>query len=188
MISSEKQPCKIRPCGRSEADLITLQQISRETFRETFSDTNTPENMSRYLSDNLSLGKLRIELYNEDSSFYFLEHDTNVIGYLKINTGSAQTENKYERCVEIERIYVLSSYQGKGTGRLLLNYALESARRMNAPFVWLGVWEYNQRAIAFYQKNGFTAFDKHLFILGDDEQTDIIMRRFLQTDTNEAHP
>lgn len=181
MITPEHQTYNIRLCSQTETDLITLQQISRETFRETFADSNTPENMTRYLTENLSLGNLRTELLNEDSSFYFLEHDTNVIGYLKINIGSAQTENKYERSLEIEQIYILSSYQGKGTGKLLLDHALEIARNMKVSIVWLGVWEHNLRAISFYQKHGFTAFDKHVFMLGDDEQIDIIMKKLLDT-------
>lgn len=176
MIPPEHQTYTIRRCNQTEPDLITLQQISRETFRETFADSNSPENMSRYLTDNLSIEKLTTELSNEDSSFYLLEYDTNVIGYLKINVGSAQTENKYERSLEIERIYILRSYQGKGTGKLLLEHALCVASDMKASFVWLGVWEHNLRAIAFYRKFGFEVFDQHVFVLGDDQQTDLLMR------------
>lgn len=176
MISSEYQTYSIRPCTYSDSDLINLQQISRQTFRETFMDSNTTENMTQYLTENLSLEKLRTELSNEGSSFYFLEYETNIIGYLKINAGTAQTENKYEGSLEIERIYILSAYQGKGTGKLLLDHALEAARLMKASFVWLGVWENNMRAIAFYQKHGFEAFDKHVFMLGNDEQIDLLLR------------
>jgi ribosomal protein S18 acetylase RimI-like enzyme len=181
MMPSVSRHFNVRTCSQRNADLTTLQQISQQTFLESFADVNSPENMSRYLTENMSVDKLRTELSNEDSSFYFLEHDTNVIGYLKINTGSAQTENKYERSLEIERIYILRSYQGQGTGKLLLEHALELARNMKVSFVWLGVWEYNQRAIAFYHKHGFTAFDKHVFMLGDDEQIDIIMKKLLDT-------
>lgn len=179
MIPPEHQTYTIRRCHQTEADLLTLQQISRETFRETFADSNSPENMSRYLSDNLSIEKLLTELSNKDSSFYLLEYDSNIIGYLKINVGSAQTENKYERSLEIERIYILSSFQGQGTGKILLEQALAVARTMKAEFVWLGVWEHNQRAIGFYRKHGFVEFDQHIFILGDDEQLDIMMKKYI---------
>ena len=99
------------------------------------------------------------------------------MGYLKLNGGNSQTELKDERTLEIERIYVLSSWYGKQVGQLLYNKAIEVALELNADYIWLGVWEENQRAIRFYERNGFVAFDKHIFRLGDDEQTDIMMKR-----------
>lgn len=157
-------------------DLHLLQQISRETFQETFADSNSQENMNTYLSENLSLDKLRAELSNPDSFFYFATQDTNVIGYLKINKGNAQSEKISDRSVEIERIYARSAYHGKGVGQMMLEFAIDKARELEADQVWLGVWEENPRAIAFYQKNGFTEFDRHEFRLGDDIQTDILMK------------
>jgi len=86
---------------------------------------------------------------------------------------------KDNNALEIERIYVLKEYHGKEIGQLLYNKAIEVARDKKASYLWLCVWENNERAISFYKKNGFTAFDKHIFTLGDDEQTDIMMRLFL---------
>jgi ribosomal protein S18 acetylase RimI-like enzyme len=162
------------------ADLDMLQQISRETFQETFAASNTEENMNSYLSENLSTDKLRHELNNPDSLFYFAIHDTNVIGYLKINKGAAQSEKISDRSIEIERIYALASYHGRGVGQRLLEFAINKARDLNAAQIWLGVWEENHRAIAFYRKNGFIEFDRHEFRLGDDIQTDIMMKIDLQ--------
>ncbi|SMG52036.1 GNAT family N-acetyltransferase, partial [Sphingobacterium psychroaquaticum] len=99
-----------------------------------------------------------------------------VIGYLKINFGQSQTELKDEKALEIERIYVLKEYHGKNVGQVLYQKAMEIAKEKKADYVWLGVWEENPRAISFYKKNGFVEFDKHIFKLGDDEQTDIIMK------------
>ena len=99
-----------------------------------------------------------------------------VIGYLKLNFGQSQTELKDDKALEIERIYVLQEYHGKKAGQLLYDKAIEVARNKNMDYVWLGVWEENHRAISFYKKNGFTEFDKHIFKLGDDEQTDIMMK------------
>lgn len=158
------------------ADLHKLQQISRETFQETFAGSNSQENMNTYLSENLSLDKLRSELNNPDSFFYFATQDTNVIGYLKINKGNAQTEKISDRSIEIERIYTLAIYHGKGIGQMLLEYAIKRGIELHANTVWLGVWEENLRAIAFYRKHGFTEFDRHQFRLGDDIQTDILMK------------
>lgn len=158
-------------------DLIRLQAISRQTFTEAFAAGNTEENMSRYLEEGFSTKQLAAELDNEYSQFYFAEQDGSVIGYLKLNIGPAQTELKEDKGLEIERIYVLEACYGQKVGQLLYHKAIEVAREMQAEYVWLGVWEENRRAIRFYEKNGFVAFDKHLFRLGSDEQTDLLMKR-----------
>jgi len=98
------------------------------------------------------------------------------VGYLKLNFGSSQTELKDDRALEIERIYVLKEFHGKSVGQELYEKAIYVARQKNADYVWLGVWEQNPRAINFYKKNGFIEFDKHIFKLGEDEQTDIMMK------------
>src|SRR5688572_13755352 len=156
-------------------DIHQLVNISRQTFLETFSSMNSSENMNKYLEENLTLKKLTAELNNSDTEFYFAETDKQAIGYLKINTSDAQTELKNENSLEIERIYVLKEYLGKKAGQLLFDKALAIAKKKKVELVWLGVWEENSRAINFYKKNGFVQFDKHIFMLGDDEQTDIMM-------------
>ncbi|MGE6398058.1 GNAT family N-acetyltransferase [Chryseobacterium scophthalmum] len=160
-------------------DLIALQQIGRKTFEETFSESNSKENMEKYLQEGFSEEKLLDELADENSEFYFAIDDGDIIGYLKINFGNAQTELKDNKGLEIERIYVLSKYHGKKVGQLLYDHAVEIATKSLAKYVWLGVWEENPRAINFYKKNGFVEFDKHIFVLGDDEQTDIMMKKEL---------
>ena len=157
-------------------DINPLQKISRQTFFETFSDRNTKENMNQYLADEFSTEKLTTELKNPDAQFYFALLDGNVMGYVKLNVGQSQTEIKDEKALEIERIYVLRECQGKKVGQLLYEKAIEIAKETNADFVWLGVWEENEKAIRFYKKNGFVAFDKHIFKLGSDEQTDLMMK------------
>lgn len=158
-------------------DLEQLQLISRQTFTETFAEVNTAENMAKYLAEELSLEKLSAELSNSSSAFYFAAEGERIIGYLKLNTGHSQTELIDSKAVEIERIYVLREFHGKNIGQLLYDKAIEFSKGKKADFVWLGVWEENQRAIRFYEKNGFVAFDKHIFRLGEDEQTDIMMRK-----------
>ncbi len=132
--------------------------------------------MQKYLDNSLSLKQLSDELEDENSEFYFAIHKNEVIGYLKVNHGDAQTELKDQSSLEIERIYVLKEFQGKAVGQLLYERALQIANQMEVDYVWLGVWEKNPRAIAFYKKNGFVEFDKHIFRLGEDDQTDIMMR------------
>ena len=160
-------------------DVAQLQQIGRQTFSETFTASNSVQNMRTYLADGFAVEKLRAELQNSHSYFYFAELGTAVIGYLKVNTGPAQTEQQAANAFEIERIYVLQQYHGQRVGQLLYDQAMQLAAQAQADYVWLGVWEENPRAIRFYQKNGFVAFDRHVFKLGDDEQTDILMKRSL---------
>lgn len=163
-------------------DLEVLQKIGRRTFHETFALNNTEENMNKYLDESFSVYKLTNDLNNNNSEFYFAMLDDIVIGYLKINFEQSQTEVQDEKAIEIERIYVLKEYHGKKIGKLLLEKAIEIAKQKNAHYVWLGVWEKNLRAINFYKKNGFIEFDKHIFKLGNEEQTDIMMKLNLLND------
>lgn len=160
----------------SHSDIEQLQKIGKQTFSETFSAGNSEENMAKYLEEGFSLDKLTAELNDQNSEFYFAVFENSIIGYLKLNFGQSQTELKYDKTIEIERIYVLKSFHGKNVGQILYDKSLQIANQKNADYVWLGVWEANQRAINFYKKNGFVEFDKHIFKLGDDEQTDIMMK------------
>ncbi|WP_299987790.1 GNAT family N-acetyltransferase [uncultured Pontibacter sp.] len=112
-----------------------LQVISRQTFFETFSTGNTEENMNKYLEEELSVEKLTAELRDSNSQFYFATINDKIVGYLKLNTGQAQTELKDDRALEIERIYALKEYHGKGVGQALYEHAIQMARQMNADYV-----------------------------------------------------
>ena len=161
-------------------DIDKLQKIGKKTFQETFGSDNSEEDMKEYLEEGFSKQKIATELADEKSQFYIAEFGDNVIGYLKINTGQSQTEIKDENALEIERIYVLKEYHGKKVGQILYEKAIKISRQEKVNYVWLGVWEKNPRAIRFYQKNGFIEFDKHIFRLGDDQQTDIMMKLDLE--------
>jgi ribosomal protein S18 acetylase RimI-like enzyme len=163
----------------SYADLSALQAIGRKTFEETFAESNTEENMVAYLEDGFSEAKLGEELQNENSKFFFALLGDEVLGYLKVNVGDAQSEKQDSRAMEIERIYVLQQYHGKQVGFALYEQALAIAKARKAPYIWLGVWEENPRAIRFYQKQGFVEFGEHLFQLGDDAQRDVLMKLVL---------
>lgn len=163
----------------NENEVEQLQSISRQTFAETFSDSNSKENMDKYLTENLSIKKLSEELNNENSHFFFIKDGERNIGYLKLNMGPSQTEMKDETALEIERIYVIQEYQGKKVGQQLYEKAIQVAKEKKAQYVWLGVWEENHKAIQFYNKNRFEVFDKHVFVLGDEKQTDLMMRLFI---------
>lgn len=158
------------------ADAASLQAISLRTFVDTFAALNTPENMAKYVSERLSLAQIQAELAQPHSEFYFAMQDGSPIGYLKLNRGPAQTEPQGDDAVEIERIYIVQEYLGKGVAQELFAFALERARQVDARILWLAVWEENPRAIRFYEKCGFVEFGRHTFILGDDAQTDLMLR------------
>jgi ribosomal protein S18 acetylase RimI-like enzyme len=160
----------------NDSHIAALQQIGRQTFSETFAESNSAENMAKYLEEAYSYEKLNAELNDPNSIFYFAKMDQNVIGYLKLNFGASQTELKDKNALEIERIYVLKEFHGKKVGQLLFDKAIEIAKEYHVTYVWLGVWEENKRALQFYTKNGFIEFDQHIFVLGDEAQTDIMMK------------
>jgi ribosomal protein S18 acetylase RimI-like enzyme len=158
-------------------DVVKLVNISIATFKETFGGSNTDDDMSQYIDERLSKQQLSLELSNPNSQFYFAYLGGELAGYLKVNFASAQTESKLDNAMEIERIYALTEFHGKNVGRQLMQKALQLALHHAVDYIWLGVWEKNERAIQFYIKNGFEVFDQHIFVLGDDRQIDIMMKK-----------
>ncbi len=169
-----EQASEISKVTINEVEL--LRAISVQTFTETFAHQNSESDMQKYVSENLSIEQLTKELNTKGSSFYFLNLNSDVIGYLKINTGKVQTELKNDISLEIERIYIKQEFHGKNVGKKLLDKAIEIAKEHHYQYIWLAVWELNLKAIAFYKKHNFVEFDKHIFKLGDDEQIDIMMK------------
>ncbi|MFB0840694.1 GNAT family N-acetyltransferase [Paenibacillus oleatilyticus] len=160
-------------------DLLKLQEISCETFNETFKHQNSPENMNAYLERAFNLKQLEKELSNSSSQFFFVYCNHEVAGYLKVNTNDAQSEEMGDESLEIERIYIKNNFQKHGLGKYLLNQAIEIALECNKKKIWLGVWERNENAIAFYEKMGFVQTGAHSFYMGDEEQIDFIMTKTL---------
>ncbi|MGE7759754.1 GNAT family N-acetyltransferase [Peribacillus sp. NPDC097895] len=160
-------------------DSRKLQEISYETFNETFKHQNSPENMNTYLEKAFNLKQLEEELSNISSQFFFVYVDNEVAGYLKVNTNDAQSEEMGAESLEIERIYIKKKFQKHGLGRYLLKKAMEIAMERNNKKIWLGVWEKNENAIAFYKKLGFVQTGAHSFYMGDEEQVDFIMAKTL---------
>ncbi len=157
----------------------SLQEMSRETFADTFASENTPENMAAYMDKAFTLEQLQKELSHAESRFFYVYADGALAGYMKINTGAAQTEAMGDDALEVERIYVRRAFQGQGIGKLLLDHALHLAHTEQRSHIWLGVWEHNRKAISFYENKGFVQTAVHSFYMGDDEQFDWIMTRTL---------
>lgn len=165
----------IRPVAPQDVGL--LREISIKTFTDAFAPFNTPEDMQQYIGNNLSEARLLNEINTPGSYFYFAEKDGQVCGYLKLNTEGAQTDLKTQTdTLEIERIYVLSEFQNQKIGQYLFERSIDIARQSGKTTLWLAVWEHNPGAIAFYKRNGLAEFGSHNFKLGEDLQTDILMR------------
>lgn len=157
-------------------DINELQKVSVETFYDTFADQNTEKNMQDYLSNSYNFETLTEELKNKNSFFYFvLSDEDDIMGYLKLNINDAQSEDDFENALEIERIYIRKEFQKQGLGKVLYNIALTKATELEKQRIWLGVWEFNQNAKAFYQHLGFEFVGSHIFNMGADPQTDLIM-------------
>ncbi|MCL7745627.1 GNAT family N-acetyltransferase [Halalkalibacter alkaliphilus] len=168
---------KIKKCNLEELQI--LQEISIETFNETFKGQNSPENMKAYLEKAFHSKQLENELSNLFSQFFFVYFNKEVAGYLKVNTNDAQSEDMGGESLEIERIYIKNKFQKHGLGKYLLDKAMKMAVERNKKKVWLGVWEKNENAIAFYKKMGFVQTGAHSFYMGDEEQVDFIMTKTL---------
>lgn len=165
----------IRQCLKS--DLKTLEDISIETFQDAFAEMNTEETLQQYLQDAFSPSKLTEEISSAGSRFFFIFHNKDLAGYLKVNKSPDQTDINDPRSLEIERIYIRKSFQGKGLGKELMNFAFSLAKKSNLGYLWLGVWEKNTSAISFYKKMGFITSGKHKFMLGFEEQSDLVMKK-----------
>ena len=157
-----------------------LKEIGIYTFKESFAHLNTESDMKQYLEKSFNSNKLLSEMKNPESEFYFAELNGEVVGYLKLNYGKAQTEQSLQNSLELERIYILAKFQGNRIGQLFFDKALEVALEKKCKYLWLGVWERNEGALRFYKRNGLEPFDKHVFWLGDDKQYDIMMKLKLE--------
>lgn len=157
--------------------LELLRDISIKTFIETFESQNKKENIKQYLNTKMSLNNLKDELNNIYSYFYFIILKNKIIGYTKLNFESAQTEKIFiGKAFEVERIYLLSKYTRKGYGRKAFENIFQIGKKKGYEKIWLGVWEYNKNAIEFYKHLGFKMFSKHSFLLGNDNQTDLLLK------------
>ena len=163
----------IKPTTTS--DVEKLQKVSRETFKATFDPYTAPNDMVRFLEEDYETVKLVKEIENPNSRFYFLMVQNEIAGYLKINVGDAQTEHLRENALEVERIYLRSSFQHRGLGNVLLDFAEKTAREEGKDYMWLGVYEKNVPAQHFYKRHGFSKVSQHIFQVGSDPQTDWLL-------------
>ncbi len=159
-----------------ESDISALVLLSKTTFTKAFQKDNDPDDFESYLNTAFSRDTLLKQLRNQDSFFYFIYLNTQLLGYLKLNQHQAQTDIKTDDSMELERIYILEEFQGQGYGTLILQKLRKIGLQRNKRFLWLGVWEKNVNAIRFYERHGFVNFGTHPYYIGTDKQTDWLMK------------
>jgi diamine N-acetyltransferase len=161
-------------CGPEHAS--RLAEIAERTFKETYVDQVPADDMDAYLRSEFSLGQVRRDLQRHGTMYFLAELQGQPVGYLRVNLPGVQTDLDETDAVEIESIYVRADHQGTGIGRRLMEKAIAVARQADLQAVWLGVWEKNPNAIAFYERWGFRRFGTHAFRLGRTRHKDVLMK------------
>lgn len=161
-------------------DAALIADMSRQTFYETFASQNTPENMDKFMNEQFSREKLMAEVGAPDNIFLLAIDGADAVGYVRLLNNSNPDELPGKDSIEVVRIYALASSIGKGVGKALMMKCIDIAQGLNKDIIWLGVWEHNQRAIEFYSRLGFEKFSTHVFQLGNDPQTDWLMKKELK--------
>lgn len=174
-------------------DAARLADLGARTFQETFAGVNTPEDMRDYLRGAFSPEIQAAEIAQPGSQFLILERDGEAVGYARLLAGSTdpalQASDAWRdlRPVEISRVYLLQGLTGQRLGDVLMQGCIDLALQQGAEMAWLGVWEHNPRAVRFYRRWGFEPVGQHVFQLGSDAQTDLILaRRLSYTDSFSA--
>lgn len=157
-------------------DLEGLQALGRTTFYSTFGRFNKKEDMEEYLLQAFSLKQLRKEMGEEDSNFYLIEDRERLIGYMKLNFPSKGKEDRSKNSMEIQRIYILEDYQGKGLGKKLIEKAKKIGKNKDLDYIWLEVWKEDKGARTFYRRQGFSKIGERQVRFGKDIQTNNIMK------------
>lgn len=159
------------------ADAALLSELGARTFAETFAAENTPEDFAAYTTTAFSVAQITAELEDPAAVFLIAELNGTPAGYAKLCDGEPEKCIEGANPIELVRIYVSRDWLGRGVGQQLMRACLEEARQMGHETIWLGVWERNERAQAFYRKWNFRTVGEHIFRLGSDRQRDLVMER-----------
>lgn len=158
-------------------DLPELCAISKITFVDTYGEQNTPENLQKYLDEHFNEEQLKQELLTPNTHFLLAEFEKLIIGYAKLRVNTKEFLGK--NTIELERIYINKTFHGKSFGISLIQECVNLAEELQFDSIWLGVWEYNHKAINFYKKYGFEICGEHIFQFGEEAQTDYLMTKKL---------
>lgn len=156
-------------------DALKLSELSKSTFYDTYAAYNTEENMQLHMSS-FDPVQLTEEIGERGIVFFIAWLNGQMVGYTKLSEHVTLDELKDQNPIEIERIYVRPDLKGNKIGSKLVQYCVAYAKEIGKNVIWLGVWEHNPKAIAFYEALGFVKFGKHDFVLGSDVQNDWLMK------------
>lgn len=165
----------IRPL--TTADIPALRALAIRIYSETFGHLNSPENLAAFIESDYSVARFEEEFRQPGSLYYFAEEDGNVLGYLRLRDSHEVDHLLGPNTIELHRIYVDGQYHGMNVGNALMEFAINIAKEKKVDWLWLGVWEKNPRAQRFYERWGFEKFSEHIFQMGDDAQTDWLLRK-----------
>ncbi len=163
----------------SAADAHNIAVLSQQTFYDTFADFNSKEDMAKFMNESFSIEKLVAEFNDPRNIFLTAFINEELAGYAKITDSKNPDQLGTVDAIEINRIYAAQKAIGQGVGKALMEECLNIAILKSREWVWLGVWEKNERAISFYKKFGFEKFGEHDFVLGVDVQADWLMKKKL---------
>lgn len=175
MASSD--PVRFRRASMEDAEAVSA--FARRVFEETFGPDNDPRDMAMYSAKAFTPAVQSAELADPSRVCIVGEHGGEIASYALLRKQAMHESVGESDALEVERFYVDSRWQGRGTAGAMMDEVLRVARSAGAPAVWLGVWSENPRAIRFYEKHGFVDVGSHTFMLGTDEQIDRIMVRLL---------
>ena len=157
------------------ADAALVADLARRTFHDTFAATNDATDMALYLATAYGVDQQTRELNDRDITTLLVEVEGQAVAYAQVRGDHVPDCVTGPSPIELWRFYVDSGWHGRGIAQALMDQVRATARGRGAKTLWLGVWEHNDRARAFYAKCGFTSAGEHIFLFGTDPQTDLVM-------------
>jgi ribosomal protein S18 acetylase RimI-like enzyme len=183
LLSGDFGQCRLSRADATQVEAV--RQIARATYFDAFAALNTPEDMQLYLDTAFHPEKLRADLSEATNFYWLLEKEGVVIGYIKLQSDFDTSDPSIprpvleKRSILLERFYLDARWHGSGLAQAMMNFCLLFSKRLNFQILWLGVWQLNQRALAFYRKWNFEIAGSHVFMMGQDAQADYWMLRDL---------
>lgn len=173
----ERRAHAVRPA--TDEDAAPLAELAERTFRDAFAGANSAEDMDAHCRKSYGAGIQLAEIRDSGRTTLVCDRGGRLVGYGQLRWSNTPDCVVAVKAAEIQRLYVDAAWHGKGVAQALMASMLGVASKGGADVAWLGVWEKNPRAIAFYSKSGFSVVGKHVFVVGSDPQNDLILAKRL---------
>lgn len=160
-------------------ELSAVRELAIEVYTDTFAEHNTPENLDAFFKDSYSAEKFKSEFHEPKSALFVALDDLKIVGFLRLRQSNEVDKYLGNNHIELHRLYVHRDYHGSSVAKMFMEEAMKYAKEKKHEWIWLGVWEKNFRAQKFYTKWGFEKFSEHIFQMGDDPQTDWLLKKKL---------